>query len=97
MYVNPKVGIFITLNIEESNGEKKEIDKIIKDHFRPVICLIPDFEQICFTVLYSEGFLEAKVSKYCQCYKLLDCDCCLFICLFLLGFIEENIVIIQIM
>lgn len=49
------------MNIEEINGQKKEIDEIIKSHFRPVICLLPDFEQICFTILYSEGFLEAKV------------------------------------
>lgn len=47
------------------NGRKKEIDEVIKNHFRPAICLIPDFEQICFTILYSEGFLEAKVLK---CY-----------------------------
>jgi dynein heavy chain len=49
------------MNIEERNGQKKEIDEIIKNHFRPVVCIIPDFEQICFTILYSEGFLEAKV------------------------------------
>lgn len=45
-------------------GHKKEIDEVIKNHFRPVVCLIPDLEQICFTVLYSEGFLKAKVIKY---------------------------------
>lgn len=49
------------MNIEEMNGQIREIDEVIKKHFRPVICLIPDFEQICFTILYSEGFLEAKV------------------------------------
>lgn len=59
--INPKTGIFITINIEEISGQKKEIDEIIKSHFRPVICILPDFEQICFTILYSEGFLEAKV------------------------------------
>lgn len=59
--INPKIGIFITMNIEEISVQKKEIDEIIKSHFRPVICLLPDFEQICFTILYSEGFLEAKV------------------------------------
>lgn len=52
------------MNTEEINGRKKEIDEVIKNHFRSVICLIPDLEQICFTVLYSEGFLKAKVIKY---------------------------------
>lgn len=50
------------MNIEEMNDHKKEIDEIIKNHFRPVICLIPDFEIICSTILYSEGFLEAIVN-----------------------------------
>lgn len=49
------------MNTEEMNGQKKEIDEIVKNHFRPVVCITPDFEQICFTILYSEGFLEAKV------------------------------------
>lgn len=57
------------MNIKEMNGRNKEIDEIIKNHFRPVICLVPDFEQICFTVLYSEGFLEAKV-KYISTVNL---------------------------
>lgn len=52
------------MNIEEMNGQTREIDDVIKNHFRPVVCLMPDFEQICFTVLYSEGFLKAKVVKY---------------------------------
>lgn len=62
IHINPKVAIFITMNIEEMNGQKKEINEVIKNHFRPVTCLIPDFEKICFTILYSEGFLEAMVN-----------------------------------
>ncbi|VVC32081.1 Dynein heavy chain, domain-2,Dynein heavy chain domain,Dynein heavy chain, domain-1,Dynein heavy chain, P- [Cinara cedri] len=70
--INPRVGIFITMNVDEMNGQQKEINDIIKNHFRPVICLIPDFEQICFTILYSEGFLQAKIlsTKISLLYKL---------------------------
>lgn len=62
------------MNIEEMNGQKKEIDEIMKNHFRPVVCVIPDFEQICFTILYSEGFLEAKVLiRTFKSSRLLNC------------------------
>jgi len=96
--VNPRVGIFITMNVEETNGRRRDIDEVVKNHFRPAICLVPDFEQICFTVLYSEGFLEAKVSTYAM-INLKWCVRSFSLYFFFaprpLGFVEENIVTIQ--
>jgi dynein heavy chain len=42
---------------------RKELPESMKALFRPVVCIVPDLEQICLIMLFSEGFLDAKVRK----------------------------------
>jgi len=44
----------------------------VKALFRPVVCIVPDLQQICEIMLFSEGFLMAKVlaKKMTVLYKL---------------------------
>ena len=54
-----KVGIFITMN--PGYAGRTELPETVKTLFRPVICVLPDLELICLIMLFSEGFLNAKV------------------------------------
>lgn len=40
---------------------RTELPESVKALFRPVVCIVPDMEMICLIMLFSEGFLEAKV------------------------------------
>lgn len=51
---------------------RTELPESVKALFRPVVCIVPDMEMICLIMLFSEGFLEAKVlaKKMTVLYKL---------------------------
>ena len=68
--LDPKVGIFITMN--PGYAGRTELPESVKALFRPVVCIVPDLEMICLIMLFSEGFLQAKVlaKKMTVLYKL---------------------------
>lgn len=51
---------------------RTELPESVKALFRPVVVIVPDLEQICEIMLFSEGFLLAKVlaKKMTVLYKL---------------------------
>ena len=40
---------------------RTELPESVKALFRPVVVIVPDLQQICEIMLFSEGFLMAKV------------------------------------
>ena len=59
--LDARVGIFITMN--PGYAGRTELPESIKALFRPVVVIVPDLQQICEIMLFSEGFSLAKVSS----------------------------------
>ncbi|EDO35852.1 predicted protein [Nematostella vectensis] len=68
--LDARMGIFITMN--PGYAGRTELPESVKALFRPVVCIVPDLQQICEIMLFSEGFLYAKVlaKKMTVLYKL---------------------------
>ena len=60
--LDARVGIFITMN--PGYAGRTELPESVKALFRPVVVIVPDLQQICEIMLFSEGFLLAKVSLW---------------------------------
>lgn len=70
--LDPRTGIFITMN--PGYAGRTELPDNLKALFRPVTMVVPDMEQICEIMLFSEGFDGAKV-------KTVKCDLVTLLCL----------------
>uniref|UniRef100_A0A1A8GI94 Dynein, axonemal, heavy chain 10 n=1 Tax=Nothobranchius korthausae TaxID=1143690 RepID=A0A1A8GI94_9TELE len=70
MGLDDRMGIFITMN--PGYAGRTELPESVKALFRPVVVILPDLQQICEIMLFSEGFLMAKVlaKKMTVLYKL---------------------------
>uniref|UniRef100_A0A8D3AXA9 AAA+ ATPase domain-containing protein n=1 Tax=Scophthalmus maximus TaxID=52904 RepID=A0A8D3AXA9_SCOMX len=68
--LDSRMGIFITMN--PGYAGRTELPESVKALFRPVVVIVPDLQQICEIMLFSEGFLMAKVlaKKMTVLYKL---------------------------
>lgn len=61
MEVNKNSGIFVTLNpAGKGYGGRSKLPDNLKQLFRPVAMSVPDNELIAETLLYAEGFKEAR-------------------------------------
>ena len=77
--VNKNAGIFVTMNpAGKGYGGRSKLPDNLKQLFRPVAMSVPDNELIAETLLFSEGFKQAKklsnkiVSLFKLCRQLLS-------------------------
>uniref|UniRef100_A0A1I8GN74 Dynein heavy chain 10, axonemal n=1 Tax=Macrostomum lignano TaxID=282301 RepID=A0A1I8GN74_9PLAT len=68
--MDSRVGVFITMN--PGYAGRTELPESVKALFRPVVVIVPDLQQICEIMLFSQGFRTAKVlaKKMTTLYKL---------------------------
>nr|XP_057927697.1 dynein axonemal heavy chain 10-like isoform X1 [Doryrhamphus excisus] len=68
--LDSRTGVFITMN--PGYAGRTELPESVKALFRPVVVIVPDLQQICEIMLFSEGFLLAKAlaKKMTVLYKL---------------------------
>ncbi|KAM9219274.1 dynein axonemal heavy chain 10 [Leptosomus discolor] len=68
--LDSRMGIFITM--DPGYAGQTELPESVKALFRPVVVIVPDLQQICEIMLFSEGFLKAKIlaKKMTVLYKL---------------------------
>nr|CAH8856482.1 unnamed protein product [Trichobilharzia regenti] len=68
--LDSRVGVFITMN--PGYAGRTELPESVKALFRPVVVIVPDLQQICEIMLFSQGFLSAKVlaKKMTTLYRL---------------------------
>ncbi|CAL8251349.1 unnamed protein product [Boreogadus saida] len=68
--LDARMGIFITMN--PGYAGRTELPESVKALFRPVVVIVPDLQLICEIMLFSEGFMLAKVlaKKMTVLYKL---------------------------
>ena len=64
--LDSRMGIFITMN--PGYAGRTELPESVKALFRPVVVIVPDLQQICEIMLFSEGFLTAKVGFEMRAY-----------------------------
>lgn len=65
--LDDRMGIFITMN--PGYAGRTELPESVKALFRPVVVIVPDLQQICEIMLFSEGFLMAKVRDWQMKHK----------------------------
>ena len=77
--VNKNAGFFVTMNpAGKGYGGRSKLPDNLKQLFRPVAMSVPDNELIAETLLFSEGFKQAKklsnkiVSLFKLCRQLLS-------------------------
>ena len=62
---------------------RTELPESVKALFRPVVVIVPDLQQICEIMLFSEGFLMAKVSTAFYIHIYIYIYICIYIYIYI--------------